>query len=450
MTQVAELPTPSAAADSESEGGARISRAAWLTLGVLMLLYCIAMLDRQIVALMVGPVKHELGINDFQISLLQGLAFTLLYSTCGIPLGYAADRFPRRIVIFAGVMLWALAATACGLAQNFNQLLLARFLVGAGEAALVPAAVSILADMFPRGRMAIALSIFSMGATTGVEIALVGGGFLMELGRDGVTLPLIGTISSWRFAFLATGIPGLAAAFLIFLIPEPQRRAQGEAKAGSDWGHVFRFMKARWGFFACHFLAFSCIMAMSTARLAWSPTYVVRTFGWSIADAGLTLGTFGFINGMASFAFSGWLIDRMVRRGVKDAHLRYYVLATPLLIVFGSLAYWSASPVIYFSGMTIASFALALGGVTTSSLAFVSPPQFRGRIVAIYGMVSGLLGATIGPAMVGYMNDNVFGATHISVSLTVSYLILGPLALLLFVIGLAPMRRLVAASQDGR
>ena len=433
--------------NADEEAAFPSARVRWTAVGVLLLLYALAFLDRQVISLMVGDLRADLAISDFQVSLLQGFAFALLYALVGLPLGMAVDRWPRRYVIFGGVAVWAAAATACGLAQNFPQLLAARVLVGAGEAALAPAVYSILSDLFPKKRLTFALSVYSIGALLGAEASLAIGGVILHTAQHGVTLPILGDVPAWRFAFLITGLPGLPLALLVFLIPEPVRRGAGRL-GESTWADVARFMLGRWRFFACHFVGFACMIGLAYARLSWNPSFLVRRFHWDIAQVGVTLAAFGFVTGVAAFLFSGALVDRLVRRGVTDAHFRFYVAGGLVLLVCGSAAFLAPSPVLFFAGMAVCALPLGMAAIASSAIQLVTPPELRGRVSAVYLLVTGLLGMTIGPSLVGALTD--FGyrdPAKLHLSLATTFLILSPIALAAFALGLGPMRRAVASAE---
>ncbi|MBF8270217.1 MAG: lgoT, partial [Gammaproteobacteria bacterium] len=136
---------------------------AWYVVVILFLAYTLAYIDRQIIALLVEPIKHDLQISDTEISLLQGFAFVIFYTITGIPLGRLADRKNRRLIISAGIFLWSIMTAVCGLARNFSNLFLARIGVGIGEACLTPAAYSMIADLFPKPKRGVPISFYAMG-----------------------------------------------------------------------------------------------------------------------------------------------------------------------------------------------------------------------------------------------------------------------------------------------
>ena len=199
----------------------------WYVVLVCMLAYIFSFVDRQILALMIEPIKRDLGLSDTQFSLLHGLAFSLFYAFMGIPIALLADRYSRPRIIAIGVAFWSLATAVCGLSRNFAQMFLARIGVGVGEAALSPATYSMLSDMFPRDRLGRAVGVYSIGSFIGGGLAFLIGGYVINLLKrvDTVVLPLLGALRPWQVTFFVVGLPGLLVALLILLtVRDPGRR----------------------------------------------------------------------------------------------------------------------------------------------------------------------------------------------------------------------------------
>jgi MFS family permease len=194
-----------AGAEDERYPAARYS---WYVVGVLTAAYTISFIDRQILALMVGPIKKDLAISDTQMSLLIGLAFALFYTLLGLPIARIADRFNRRTLIAGGVVVWCAMTACCGLARNYAQLFLARIGVGVGEAVLSPSALSMLSDYFPPRTRGRAIAVYSTGITLGTGLAMILGGELLEyvLAAEPVRLPFFGELYAWQTVFLVVGL----------------------------------------------------------------------------------------------------------------------------------------------------------------------------------------------------------------------------------------------------
>jgi len=200
---------------------------------VLMICYTLSFIDRQILSLLVGPIKRDLGISDTRVGLLQGLAFALFYGTLGIPIGKLADTRARTRLISIGVLLWSLMTALCAGALSFWSLFLARMGVGVGEASLAPGAFSLVTDFFSKERLARALSVYSMGIFIGSGLALlVGGSVVQATARmPAVDVPMLGRLASWRLTFLLVAAPGLIVAAWVATVREPARRNQRGCKS---------------------------------------------------------------------------------------------------------------------------------------------------------------------------------------------------------------------------
>ena len=190
---------------------------AWLVVGILTLIYVFSFIDRQILNLLVGPIRRDLKISDLEMSYLLGLSFAIFYTLFGIPMGRIADSRSRRGLIAAGVFAWSFFTAGCGLTRNFSQMLLMRIGVGVGEAALSPAAYSLIADYFPPHRRATAISAYGMGIYLGSGIAFLLGGLVTKLAsnQENYELAIVGSVRSWQVIFFAVGLPGLFLSLLM-------------------------------------------------------------------------------------------------------------------------------------------------------------------------------------------------------------------------------------------
>jgi MFS family permease len=238
----------------------------WYTVVLLMFGYLLAMLDRTILPMMIVPVQRDLKISDTQFGLLQGFAFAIFYCVAGLPLGWLVDRWSRRNIIVCGIAMWSMMTMLSGRASSFLYLFTARIGVGVGEATLNPAACSMMADMFSRGKLTRAVGIFTTGAMMGTGIAFLFGGKLLGVlgARSVITLPLIGPTRPWQVAFLAAGAPGIILALLMMTVHEPPRPHASEGNSPT-WAAVSVFLRARWTVLVLHFTGFSCLTMMLMA-----------------------------------------------------------------------------------------------------------------------------------------------------------------------------------------
>src|SRR5580704_7968291 len=225
---------------------------AWYVVIILTALYMLSFVDRTILSLLVGSIRRDLGISDTRIGLLQGLSFALFYTIMGLPLGRLADTRSRRNLVAACVVVWSFFTAACSIAKSFWSLFFTRIGVGVGEAGLSPAAYSLISDYFPPERLGVAISVYYMGVFLGSALALLVGGMVVDVMArvHTVTLPLLGTIASWRVTFLVVGAPGLLGALLVYTIKEPIRKnllrnAEGKT-ARVSFGQAWAQMGKRW------------------------------------------------------------------------------------------------------------------------------------------------------------------------------------------------------------
>jgi MFS family permease len=382
-------------------GAEETKRYAWYVALVLMACNTLSFVDRQILGLLVTPIKAELGISDTRIGLLQGLAFGIFYTLLGIPMGRIADRGNRRLLVAGGVFVWSVMTALCAGARSFGTLFAARMGVGVGEATLSPSAFSLLSDYFPRHRLGTALSVFSMGIFFGSGLALILGGLI------------IGALGSWRLTFLLVGLPGVLFSLLALTIKEPPRRnlllTQEGAPKALSLPEVAAQAKQRWQSVAGICLGLAAQALCNYAQQAWLPTYFVRAHGWTVREAGLTLGLISLATGLLGALAGGSLADRWQRQGITDATLRVGALAT-----FGSGLFFTAAMAaprldVKLALLAPAFFFLAMPiGSVYASLQLILPNQVRGQIGALQVFTLNLGGLILGPALPGILNDYLF------------------------------------------
>jgi MFS family permease len=426
---------------------ASLHAAEWRTLGILLLIYTLAYLDRQILTLLVDPIRSHLGVSDVEMGFLQGLGFTLFYALCGPLVGWTVDRYNRRLVIFTGIVIWSFSTAACGFANSYAQLLLARFGVGAGEAALLPAAYSIISDMVDKSRLGRAMGVFSLGSIAGGSLSYVAGGALISYAGHfaGTNLPVIGVLRDWQLVFLAIGALGLPMAFLVFAFPDPARRKRGEADNAPTPGLAGPHFAKHWRFYACHFMAFSLFCFLGAAPTAWSATYMMREFGWSVGGVSALLGIKTLAAGALGMVGGGLLADWLTRRGIRDAHLRMYIYIMPVFAAAGMTAYLAPNMWVAFAGLAVVSLISPFIAVAAAALQLATIPERRGIASASFLLVYNLIGFGLGPAVVALASRLIFGEDgNLGPAMALAFAVLPPLVMILMALGLRPMRDAVA------
>jgi len=428
-----EIKQPSAAtSDATSPNAVRTPRSAWATAVILLMLYALSFLDRQIMAMMIVPIQRDLQINDFQVSLLLGVAFALLYTTCGLFAGSFVDRMARRPLIAGGVVLWGSATALCSMAGTYIHMFIARMFVGLGESVLTPAAYSMLSDAFPPRRLALALGIFAVGTTAGAGISMVGGGALINFITDhpSINLSFLPEMQAWQLVFLIVGLGGVPLGFLIYLIPEPTRK--GRLHDGrKSWADTLRFMASRKELWASIILVYGPAAMLNYGVTLWTPTYMIREFGWSIGHVGLVLGMIVVLAGASGQLFFGWLVDTLYTLGNRDIHLRFYTYATLVGVPVAIVAFMSSNPAVLIIGLAIVyALLMSFAGYAGASVQLTTPNEYRGRMAAVFMLVLNVPGLALGPPLIALLSTHgPYTDGSIGHGIAMTFILLGPVIL---------------------
>jgi MFS family permease len=375
-------------------------------LSLLMVVYAFNMLDRQIVTILVEPMKADLNLADWQIGMISGLAFALFYTLLGIPLARIADRGNRVGMIAIALFVWSGFTALCGLARNFTELLLARIGVGVGEAGCTPAAHSLITDYVPREQRGRALALYSLGVPVGSLAGLVLGGILLA------TL-------GWRAAFLIAGLPGILLAVIVwFTLDEPRKGAAAIAAAPppiplkqvldtlrglpSFWFISLGTAMGAFGYYGQASFFGSLYMRTHTAGID------ALAASWGVPPSvflGISLGMIVGLVGMVGTFIGGHLADRAARRGIAGYTLVpsiSLVIAAPL---FAGAALANTVPLSFaFLSCAILVHALNYGSVFASVQTLV-PARVRAMAAAVQLFVTNAIGLALGPLFVGIASD---------------------------------------------
>ena len=423
---------------------------AWATVAILMLAYVLSFVDRQILNLLVGPIRRDLAISDTQMSLLMGFSFALFYTLCGIPLGRMADRNSRRGLIAAGMLVWSAMTAACGLAKNYWHFLFARVGVGAGEAALSPAAYSLIADSFPPHQRATAISVYSMGIYVGSGMAFLLGGLVIHFAsaQGDMVLPIIGTIRPWQLIFLLLGAAGVMFCLLLFLLKEPQRQGAG-AGVEVSFAEVMGYIKQNRKTVLLHNLSFACVAFCAYGASSWVPAFFIRTHGLDASEVGYIYGLLIGIFGSLGIIVGGRVSDWLTSRGHKDAPMRVGLIAcTIALPSFAGYAVDDLNIAIFAVGVGCFSLAMPFG-VAPAAIQEIMPNPMRGQASAMYLFVVTIIGLGVGPTAVALLTDYVFQDDKaLRYSLLIISVVATVSALILLSASLRPYRDSVARVQQ--
>ena len=388
---------------------------AWFVVFMLCLATIISFIDRQIINLLVDPIRADLGISDTQISLLQGFAFATFHGLIAIPLGRLADSKNRKTIIAVGMVLWSLATAFCGLAKVFWQLFIARMFVGIGEATLSPSTFSMLPDYFPRKSLTRALSFFTGAGFLGSGIALMVGGVVITqmLAVGPVDMGFLGIIRPWQMAFLIVSVPGLVLVLIFwFVVREPPRigSRSGTPQETLSIRDAWRYLVLNKRVLGSVILGFTFLAMMMFALGAWVPTFYIRTYGMTAAEIGSIFGLYFMTLGSAGVVAGGLLSDWFKARGRADSNMRAgltsALLSVPFVVAFPLADSQATSlillaPVIFFGTMPF--------GTGPSALPMIVPNRLRGQVVALYLLAGNLIGQGCGPWLVAMFTDYVLG-----------------------------------------
>ena len=409
-----------------------------LSLTLLALVYIFSVIDRQVIAILIEPIKQEFGASDTQMGLLSGLAFGLFYAALGVPVGKLADKYNRTLIVAVCCSLWSLATVACGLAGQFWQLFVSRMSVAIGEAGGMAPSISLVSDLYPPKQRSTVISLFMTGPNLAVVIGLSLGGWIAQQ-------------YGWRATFLVFGLPGIILGlFVWWFVKEPIRGGFDQpaeitehlAPSESLWQQVFRLLQIT----AFRRVSFACAIAglSGYAYGVWTPSFLVRTHELSLAHAGLM---FGFASGFGALfggLFSGWLCDRMVQRDVRwqvGLPMIGVLISVPCAVAFllwPSGSYWA------WGGLNIPHamvFSIAFGffgswwpSLSYSAISHMVRSSERGVAAAMLNFFITLFGIGVGPLLTGVISDLLtpsLGEQALRWSLVTVMLLLIPTAIFL-------------------
>ncbi len=388
---------------------------AWYVVMALTAIYMLSFVDRQILSLLVRPIKQDLHISDTSVGLLQGLAFALFYTLMGLPLGRMVDTRNRRNLIAVGIVVWSFCTSACSMARSFGTLFLGRIGVGVGEATLSPAAYSLISDYFPTEKLGVAISVYYMGVFLGSALSfLVTGMAIDALAHTPIVyVPLLGAMASWRVTFLLVGVPGLLFALLVYTIREPLRKDLLRARDGRatqlSLSESLAQLRKRWKSVAGISLGAIFQSACSFGLLAWAPTFFQRVHGWTPGQSGRALALILVSFGCFGMYAGGALADRWNRRGLLEGPLKVGVVSGIGTAVFLPLAMMAPQAGWTLALMVPGVFFVALPmGTGVAALQRIFPNQVRGQVSALFLFFLNLGGQTLGPLGPGFLNDHLF------------------------------------------
>ena len=385
-------------------------RVGYSAVAVMTLAQVFAFIDRQIPAMLVEPIKQDFNLNDSQIALLGGAAFSIFYAIMALPIGYAVDRYKRVNVLGTGIFVWSLMTTLAGLANSFGRLFGARIGVAVGEAVMAPVSVSLVSDYFPQNKQGKPMGVITAGVYLGIGATLIGGGYLIDYLTDigGITIPGIGYFKPWQATFLLVGIPGILISIAAFMLHEPKRLGLSKMQDNSKPINIFSHLKTNKTTLFPMFGGLIFMALIFYSFTFWAPSMMVRTYGLSLTEVGFTLGIITIIASILGTISSGTVVDYLRSRGHSDAPIRTgmyaCIFATPAIclapIVDSLFLTWALIGIYLFF---ISSFA-PIGLLAVSG---ISGNEVKGQMAAVHAFLMMAFGLSLGPQITAFFTDFV-------------------------------------------
>jgi len=420
---------------------------AYYSLVVMTVVVMFTVIDRQILNIMIDPMKQDFSISDTQAALLLGAAFSITYGIAGLPIARFADRTNRRNLVAASLAFWSACTTACGLAQSYAAMFAARLGIGIGESGYGPAAWSIATDNFPREKVAMATGTYGIGAMVGIGLASFMGGAVLAFveGMPEVPLPFGGVIRPWQWAFFVVGVPGLLWTIVVLSTKEPPRRgiAKGQKPPKKPIGEIVTWLKNDWRTYVAVIGGAGMKQLVAAGQSVWGITFFHREFGWALSKAGMLMGLVTIIASPVAMILGGKLSEHMARSGRSDANLRIVVYG-----LLGSVPVLALAPQMPNGYLSLAMFGI---GIFIGTLGFgpgiaafqvITPNPMRAQVSALSQFSSNVLAFALAPLIVALFTDYLFkDPAALKHSITLSTVTMGILALFIAIQGLKPYAR---------
>jgi predicted MFS family arabinose efflux permease len=386
----------------------------WWVIFLLTMASTISIIDRQVLNVMIGPVKRDLGgLSDIQVSLIMGFAFTFFYTIMSYPAGWISDRYNRRNLMAAGIVAWSMMTMLCGMASTYWQLFFARMGVGVGEATLGPASNSTLADYFKPTRLPLAIGIVSAAPFIGQGLANIIGAPLVDYLETvpNIALPVVGEVYSWQMVFLIIGAPGILIGALMMTIREPARQGKmSEETKAVPFSEVWAFLMQRKKLFFFLFAAYLGLSIQGWSLFSWIVEFYIRDHGWTRTEIGLIYGTIAMVVGIGGSISGGAFAGYMIARGYKDATLRIVFWGTCALLPLAFALTLVPDPWVGIWILVPVTFFMATPpGLMMATLQSVCPNELRGQAVAFYLISVNFLAYTFAPSLPPVLTRLLFG-----------------------------------------
>lgn len=421
----------------------------WYVLALLTFSYSLAYIDRQLLNLLVDPIKRSLLISDTELSIIQGAAFISAYLLAAPIFGRLVDITNRRNILLFGVCTWSIFTALCGYAGSYTELFIARFGVGASEACVLPVGWSLISDFYSARRAPRALSLFMLGPPLGGGFSLVAGSLVIGFAADlHLYFPSLAHLPTWQLAFIMVGVPGFLLAAVLLTVREPVRSQMLRATADDRHFTVREasaFLWHRRGFYGRIYLAVGMLGVVVLAMPAWLPAFLIRYHGMSPAMLGYRFGAVVILFGSAGVLAGPWIKQILQRRGSEDAALR--IAAASLALTAVSCAAIPLMPGVAGAFVAIAgAFFLSSvpTGIVAAAIQIGTPSRMRGVVASLYTFFAQLIGFGVGPTAIALVTDKGFGDPRmVGHSVGIVCAVAALVAAWLFFTALPPYRRML-------
>lgn len=382
-----------------------------VTIVALILTAALCTMDRMVLSMVVEPLRVDLALTETQIGILQGFSFSFLYAICGIPLGLMADRLPRNKLLAAAVLTWSGGTLACSMANSFESLFVFRMLVGAGEAALWPVAISLIGDLAPKKNRGLLIGGLIIGQLFGGSFSLIFGGQFLQSFAAGnlVGMPVIGSMDGWRALFVIYGLMGTLAIILLLGGKEPPRevsQVSGSNNPFSGLSVFYEFFKVNWKSVGALYLLTMFVALVQYSGIAWNVPMLLRRFEIGPKDVGWIMGIVSFGAGAVGSLAGGFISKRTGKNPVNRCNVM--IFAYCVCISYGLIAF---NPDLYLTVFLVGLPAVLLAMAGVMSLVILQdiiPSNMRGVATSINLLFASLIGASIGPVIVAMLTQHVF------------------------------------------
>ncbi|MBO9575028.1 MAG: MFS transporter [Sphingobium sp.] len=398
---------PAAAAEAK---GYPPSSQAWYTVGVLAVITTFALLDQNILGLLIQQIKTDFQLTDSEAGLLLGPTQAIFYALVAVPFSRYIDRWTRKWIIAGGLIIWSLATAASGLAANFTQLFVARVVVGAGESVNGPTAYSMVADSFPREKLPRAVSTLQLGTVAGSGLSrLLGGLIIGIIALVGTPhLPIVGELHAWQVVLLCVGLPGLVVSLLTLTLKEPPRHNRRLETRNAGFRVTTGYLWLHFAVFGPMFIGLT-LGSLDTGSQAWGAAFFQRTYDWSPARYGIVTGLVSIPCMLLGLFLGARWAEWFQNRGDPAGAYRVILYTRLVAIPFAILQPMMPTPELAMTFSAVAYVSLGMTGpMLNAAMLAVSPNEIRGQIMTLYLFIYTVVGVGLGPYVTGLTTDHIF------------------------------------------